>query len=507
MFRRHLNLNMILLVSSLVTMVVRLVFPAIAGPGAIFQGALTTIALIGAVRTSLVMVRARAAWVCLACGQFFYLLGDALFAVRFSSPINILGPWDVLYLAAYVLICVGLVAQPKRSLTQRMQMRLELDIALIVAASSMIYGLLMFAGLRSNRSFESLVLLGYPTLDIVLVCALAVMLLRQVTPTPAQLMYGIGVLLLTAADLITVAGQLRVLVVRDYEWFATLLYANSGIMTLIAGLLQQRLVRWPATNPRLPLIWRATLRRLAPLWVEFLVPYAWTVIAVVICFVYYGYFGAPLLQSDLLFLIGCMGLVLLISIARQWLTLEENADLALRQSRLLHATHLLARPLDLRSVPLRVLEEVDGLVVNDESHLYLFCDNRDLLVTGLRSWQKRSCVSVDTVMPVGFDAQSELTQASVFLSMQSDTGASANAAAMLRELLESTRQRLWPGDELASVREWIIVPLRSDEKLVGMLCLGSVDEVWDVYEHLGNYSGHPFFQRETRYSFPLRGKE
>lgn len=87
-------------------------------------------------------------------------------------------------------------------------------------------------------------------------------------------------------------------------------------------------------------------------------------------------------------------------------------------------------------------------------------------------------------MPVGFDAQSELTQASVFLSMQSDTGASANAAAMLRELLESTRQRLWPGDELASVREWIIVPLRSDEKLVGMLCLGTVDEVWDVYEHL-----------------------
>ena len=28
-----------------------------------------------------------------------------------------------------------------------------------------------------------------------------------------------------------------------------------------------------------------------------------------------------------------------------------------------------------------------------------------------------------------------------------------------------------------------------------------------LYFGLRNYSGHPFFQRETRYSFPLRGKE
>ena len=27
------------------------------------------------------------------------------------------------------------------------------------------------------------------------------------------------------------------------------------------------------------------------------------------------------------------------------------------------------------------------------------------------------------------------------------------------------------------------------------------------FQKSGNYSGHPFFQRETRYSFPLRGKE
>lgn len=81
MFRRRLNLSTLLLALSLVTMVVRLIVPAIAEPGAIFQGVLTTIALIGAARTSFVMVRARAAWVCLACGQFCYLLGDALFAL------------------------------------------------------------------------------------------------------------------------------------------------------------------------------------------------------------------------------------------------------------------------------------------------------------------------------------------------------------------------------------------------------------------------------------------
>jgi hypothetical protein len=34
-------------------------------------------------------------------------------------------------------------------------------------------------------------------------------------------------------------------------------------------------------------------------------------------------------------------------------------------------------------------------------------------------------------------------------------------------------------------------------------CMHSLPE----FHLYGNYSGHPFFQRETRYSFPRRGKE
>lgn len=475
-----------LLPASLTILIVRLILPEFDELGAILQAGILLAVLVGVVGASHTARRTRRAWTWLALGQASFLLGDVLYFAEHGYSLKLPVAWTVCYIAFYAFVCIGLMTQPARPLTRSMRLRIELDVALIVVAAAMIFGILMFTVIRAHFAFDSLLLL-YPMMDIVLVCTLALMLLRQVVPSPAQFTYGIGLLLLTAADVLTVIDQLRILsslATHDLPRIVTLLYGMCSAVMVSAALLEQRHARWRGVQVPVGSGMRTKLRKIAPFWVEFLVPYGWIIAAIAVCVAYYSHPDTSLMHSgELFFVIGCMGLILTISVARQWLLLKENSALAMRQARLLHASHLLARPYDLRDISAHILEAADGFVTSDEAYLYLLRQNQDMHVTGTLARHDRSMVRLEMPEARELVACLESEQPAV-LSVHLDTGMSAHGAAVMSNLLERTRKRMWPDRQHPSVRAWIIVPLRMDERLMGALCVGSADEAWEPFGHL-----------------------
>lgn len=138
------------------------------------------------------------AWLVIAVGFAFYGLGDALWAycelVRDSSPFPSVA--DAGYLAFYPMVLLGLLSFRGPSRTRAANLRLGLDVAIVVLAGAMVAWYLVIGDVVTGDASTSWLLIAYPVGDLVLIFGLATTLMRGLgsssAPALRLLMVGLG---------------------------------------------------------------------------------------------------------------------------------------------------------------------------------------------------------------------------------------------------------------------------------------------------------------------------
>jgi signal transduction histidine kinase len=440
-------------------------------------GALTAAAF---VVTSLFSVdsRERTSWICLAAGQICLAAGQGYAVLAPIDKHSFFDFGDALYIGFFTTAALGLLMQPMRSLTRMQQRRFRLDIAMTAISSSLVYGILVLTSTSPAASTEMSAQLLRPLLDLILVWVVVVVLLRQSSPSLWQLAYGCGVLLLASAHVMFLATRFGLLTDLRYGVVVTLSYSMSTVAMLSAALLHYYRALFRIKWSR---IQRVAVSRFAPLLTEYILPYGWTIAAIGLILLLYGHWNIPMQDSDLLFVGVGSSLILLVSIARRWLTMEENADLVQRQVRVLGAARALAQPLDLRTVPKCILEQAANLIPNDEAHLALLREGDEAMVTSACSDGRFRRSDAATLLRLDAAALATLNGVTV-LSPKVRTDAPEHSAVAMR-ILTMIRRAVWGDVEPSPRKVWIVAPLTADHKTIGVLLIGLISRRWKASDH------------------------
>ena len=151
-----------------------------------------------AARKSDISRRARSAWMFVAFAFGAYLLGDLIWAwfevVRDVSPFPSIA--DGAYLAFYPLLLAGLLRFPVSARTRAENIRLALDVGIVVLGGAMaVWYFVIGPTVRDASAFDlaTLLSIAYPVGDLVLILGVALVLLRGVPRTagwPLRILLG-----------------------------------------------------------------------------------------------------------------------------------------------------------------------------------------------------------------------------------------------------------------------------------------------------------------------------
>lgn len=177
----------------------------------------------------------------LAAASMAYFAGDAAWAwlelVEDSSPFPSVA--DALYLAFHPLLLIGLLAFPASRRSRGEKVRMGLDIAAVVIASTMaVWYVLLGPTVQETegRSLAAALSLAYPVGDVVLVFAIVVLLLRtEAGALPLQLL-AVGLSSFVVGDL----GFGRLSLTGNYhagDWPDTCYVVASALVVIAADVL------------------------------------------------------------------------------------------------------------------------------------------------------------------------------------------------------------------------------------------------------------------------------
>jgi signal transduction histidine kinase/DNA-binding response OmpR family regulator len=206
---------------------------------------LATIALLyGAFKSRCEGRRIFYAWMMLAFYQLSWTIGDAIYA--YLELILREVPWpslsDFFFLIAYPLFLMGVLLLPSIKFTSIERLKMMLDTAIVLTASTLIFWCLIIAPtIEQNTGIDVLTLtlsVAYPVMDLILLFALTELLLRRIH------MPGLNPLLFLASGII-------VLIIADTLFFrqtvegtyvagsiVDVFYPLSYILTGLAGIAQ-----------------------------------------------------------------------------------------------------------------------------------------------------------------------------------------------------------------------------------------------------------------------------
>ena len=223
------------------------------GPGdAAAHGAITGLAapgmdLIAAVFLANAAARAeirriRLAWSLIALSLLVYAIGDALWAwFAIIQQQNIFpSAADVAYTSFYPIVAVGLLLFPAAALARREAARLTLDSAIVVVGGGMVVWQSLFRPALAAANpdpMTTLLTLGYPVGDLVLLFAVATIALRRpagIEPRALVALVG-GFALMFVADV--AYGELTLAQLSEQTW-VDLVYLASSLALAAAGYFQ-----------------------------------------------------------------------------------------------------------------------------------------------------------------------------------------------------------------------------------------------------------------------------
>jgi len=154
-------------------------------------------------------------WLLLAAGQLAFVLGDALWDVYDLIPGTSPSPCpaDVLYLAGYPLLAVGLALLGRRRSAASGSAAL-IDPAIVTigaAVVSWVFLIAPYAGDASLHQAERIVAIAYPVGDLLLLAMTARLFLEPGTGSRGHRLFGLGLLAVLVADVVyaalTLAGS------------------------------------------------------------------------------------------------------------------------------------------------------------------------------------------------------------------------------------------------------------------------------------------------------------
>jgi signal transduction histidine kinase len=423
--------------------------------------------------------RERMSWTCLAAGQICLAAGQVYTSLAPIDKRSLFNIGDALYIGFFATVALGLLMQPMRWLTRLQQRQFRLDIAMTAISSSLVYGILVLTSVGPDAAQEASEQLMRPLLDLILIWVVGAVLLRQGSPLPWQLAYGCGVLFLVLSDAISLAMHFGPSSDLRFGIVVNVLRSMSAIAMLSAALMQyyraHLRIQWPGIGHR-------AVHKFASVITEFVLPYGWTTLALGVMLLRYGYVRIPMQVSDLLFVGVGSSSILLVSIARRWLTMEENADLMQRQARVLGAARALAQPLDLRTVPMCILEQAANLIPNDEAHLALLRDGDEAVVTSACSDGRFRRSAAASLLRLDAAALATLNRVNVFSPNVRAEAPEQNAALM--RILATTRRAAWGDVEPSPRKIWIVALLTADHETIGVLLISPTSSRWSASDHL-----------------------
>ncbi len=293
--------------------------------------------------------RLRVAWGLVGGAMLLYALGDVLWDGLDLGASQVAFPSvaDVAYTAFYPVVAAGLLLFPAAALARREATRLGIDSAIIVLGGGMVVWQSILGPLLASPQSDwtsTLLALGYPIGDLVLLFGIATIALRRPAGIDARALGAlvVGLALMFVADV--GFGELAVVGATAPTW-TDLVYLGFSMLIAVAGYFQahpgQRTTREDSD----------TLSR----WL-ILLPYAGLAAGFVIL-VSAAVGNVPAAVGDLLG--GAVGLTILV-LLRQELVLRENSQLLAERAR--RASEARFRTLEADSSDAIVLVDPDGSI-------------------------------------------------------------------------------------------------------------------------------------------------
>ena len=295
------------------------------------------------------VTRLRLAWGLVGAAMLLYSLGDLLWlALDLTGPqVAFPSVADLAYTAFYPVMAAGLLLFPAAALARREATRLGIDSSIIVLGGGMVvWQSILGPALASPQSdwTGTLLALGYPIGDLVLLFGIATIALRRPDGIEPRALGAlvVGLALMFVADV--AFGELSLAGATAPHW-TDLVYLGFSVLIAIAGYLQAHPGRKDAR------VDADTLSR----WL-ILLPYAGLAAGFTIL-VTAAAGNVPAAVGDLLG--GAVGLTVLV-LLRQELVLRENSQLLAERAR--RASEARFRTLEANSSDAIVLVDPDGTI-------------------------------------------------------------------------------------------------------------------------------------------------
>ncbi len=271
------------------------------------------------------------AWGLLAAAHVSWLVGDILWAVLEVglgvSPFPSIA--DLFYFLYYPLFIAGALSIPMKRLTSGEWRKLALDMGIVALATMLLFWYFWIGPLVETGATDFLTMVlsvAYPVADILLLTALFVVLSRRFESQPRGPIWllAAGVVFQVFTDAVfgyqSTAGTYAAGIL-DMGWVAAIFLAG------LAGVLHADTVGKAATS-RDGRDGDGDSKRAAAPWVIY-IPYLWLAAAYLLLLISYGR-TIPITFPTLVIWVG---IIILLVVARQFVSLQENARLLDEQQR------------------------------------------------------------------------------------------------------------------------------------------------------------------------------
>ena len=441
-------------------------------------GLLTTIILFAAARRAAQSSSDSAvAWQLLAIAHACYLTGDVLWLVIESTlelqPFPSLA--DAAYLGYYVLAIFAALSLTVKPQSRNETIKLSLDMGVVILASGTVAWACLFSPILTdagNDYWTLLLSLLYPTLDLILIWLLVIRLLSHAAPSRGIGVYALSLAAMTVADALFsfqsgtgtyVSGASVV------DW----IFPLALVLAAIGGLLQIRKLQAPddvmdsTRHARM----QALTRRIQ-VGLGSGLAYLWIAALFGVLLAEYAEGDRVSGVSDFHLTAFALGIVLVLVLLRQSITIRDNMLLTERGERLLSVSHILAAPVDAGQIPGLVLVELNALAPSDESYLVLQHDD-GLSIHGVKSWTQSGLRSARLALKPDFSALYG-SQGLVELSEGVPPILEGSCAAMVLRVIADGQASLWPSRTVLPMRHWTLYPLMNGGAALGFMVIGYV---------------------------------
>ena len=391
------------------------------------------------------------AWRFFGAAILVYAVGDLIFFML--RTVWHLDPYpsiaDAFYLSFYILFLIGLFKLPQNPFQRSEWQKLILDLGMVIGGSAMVFWVLIFTpGLttlvRNIQPSVIFISFLYPALDLMLLWATMILLIRQryeASRTPL-LFIALGVLVMSMADAIF-----------SYQALSGMNLGGSWpeVVSGLSWLAMIGAAMWQAREaPRLAPDNEASNKaqvdsmftRLSEHPIYGYLPYLWAWLAYTMLLVLHAstHPDASRATPFNVVIIG-VGVMILLVTSRQVITTRENERLSSSLTRLLEASRILSSPLELRPILNLILTELKHIVEFDNAAVLLL-QNRD------------------SALALRYDA----------VSTSSDTASTLPLAPEHRAVIRSGKTMIKNGKGVDET-SWLGVPLVVQDKAIGLLSI------------------------------------